>query len=254
MTLIVPNLYPWDIDPRWTDVWLAERRFVDSLNVSAWRPQKGNIILTQPTAGAKPVWSAGYGSRGSGMITGDGVDDFLIGDALAAKVSNTHAFTMIASFRARSIVHGMTIWGFGASFVLAQINLLQAFKSSPTNPFLWRMSYYDNSGTIRISDSDYEANTTDRVVLAVTMNVGIPASFSFWVNNVSRAVNVVTIPGTPGAIGDADFTKFTVLAVREGGTTSQYIACDLRALAFAPFTLSSTDISAAARLLVADAA
>jgi len=72
-----------------TDSWVADAAYVDAAAVGQWDPELGAVSYTQATAGFKPTWSATSwaSTPPQGAITGDGVDDILHGDPLAAGVT-----------------------------------------------------------------------------------------------------------------------------------------------------------------------
>lgn len=245
----VCSQYPWMGDPLWTDAWIADARYLDTTgSVGTVSPQKGTISLVQATGANKPTYSAAWGSQGKGMLTFDGVNDHMRGDALAAKVTGLQPFTTVTAFQALSLsTLQANVWSFGDTSATFDLLGLQ-IGTETGSP--WRTPLVDNAGHLRENYSDFPASTASVVITTVfdPSVSGTPTS-RIRVNATDRLV----IGSQVGTIGVTTFSKFTVGAFF-GASAVLFLNMKWRGTIFAPFALSSSQVASPENYLISEAA
>lgn len=239
--------FPWMGDPLFTDAWIADIRYLDSSgSVGTVLPQKGTISLVQATGANKPVYSAAFGSQSKGMLTFDGSNDWMSGDALAAKVAGNPAgsFTIIQSFDLLTAVQRVNPWAFSASSDTAPL-----IEINPATTSLnWQVNNVDDATHTRSGTSATPA-VTGKVVLTVGYNGSTSLTDTIRANSVALGAGAITTPSFTATT----LTKFTIGALR-GATLLNVCNMRWRATVFAPSLLTTQQMLATESFLISEAA
>lgn len=228
----VTSPYPWMGDPLFTDAWIADRQYLDSgTTVGIVSPQKGSISLVQATGANKPAYSAAWGSLSKGMLTFDGVDDWLSGDALAAKVTGNPAkdFTIIQSFDMLAIGDGKSPWSFSDSSNVAK---LVEFNIKFTS-HQWESNQFDDAAHPNTSNPSPPIVATTGRLVATCSYYSASARFGFRFNGVD-----VGSTSSNTSMGQTTLSKFTLGAFRGSSLTN---TCNMRwrSTVFSPLSQAS---------------
>jgi len=222
------GLYPWDIEPLFTDAWIADRAYLNSgVTPTTIAPEKGIISGTITAGGYSALW----GSKNRGMVTLVGATSHISLPGLAAKVAGNpaHEFTLIQSFDilVGGVVNGKSAWAFtGTSSTAKLVEANVKFTSHE-----WQTNQFDDAGHSNVSTSTTVV-TTGRLVLS-TAYKGSNARSTLYINTTPLSMGHANT-----SMGQTTLTKFTIAAF-DGATLLNVMPMNWRATIFSPFEMAT---------------
>lgn len=229
-------------DPNITHSWVADSKYITisgGTSVSNLAPQKGNVPLVGAVS-SQPTFSSAWGSKSKGMLTFDGVSQYLNGDAIASLISGSaKPFTLIISFQILTVAQDKEMFRFHgppASWVM----LLH--KDTGQLSQYWEPFVQDDTSLGRGRQTLLPVDTAKHVMViqysGVGVNVYIDNTLQIAVSEFSPPVGVVTV------------SQFYVGA----GAAFRFTNMRLRSMQFAPSVVPSSTWRPISNFSLAEAA